>query len=75
MLDQSRSQFETINRRTAEIAVVDRRLANDQKKTRSDAIGNTAKVHAMAAQATALTTYEEFPFDSERQRLIESFGK
>ncbi len=74
LLDQTRSQFDSINRRTAEIAVSDRRLATDLKKVPADATGHTAKVRALVAQATALTTYENFPFDSERQRLLDSFS-
>ncbi len=75
VLDQNRSQFESINRRTAEIAVSDRHLATDLKRVPVDAMGNTSKVRALAAQASALTTYEAFPFDSERQRLLDSFSK
>jgi hypothetical protein len=74
VLDQNRIRFASINRRTAEIAVTDRRLSTDLKTIPADATGNTAKVRALAAQATALTTYDDFPFDSERQRLLESFG-
>jgi hypothetical protein len=74
MLEQNRIRFASVNRRTAEIAVADRRLATDLKTLPSDATGNTARVRDLAARATALTTYEDFPFDSERQRLLESFG-
>lgn len=46
--------------------------ANAQRaKLRKPAIGNTGKVISMNKQAVALSTYETFPLEAEKQRLLD----
>lgn len=40
-------------------------------KLRKPAVGNTGKVIALNKQAVALSTYETFPLEEERQRLLD----
>ncbi len=50
------------------------KLRNDEKRAKSPATGVTSRSRSMSAKIAAFTTYEEFPIEQEKQRLLDSFG-
>lgn len=48
-----------------------KRADAEKAQLKKPATGNTGKVIAMSKQAEALTTYEEFPLEQEKQRILD----
>jgi hypothetical protein len=69
---RSRAETDQIERRLGDLRTADRRISNEEKKANQPVAGNTPAVVAMAAKARAFTTYEPFPFEEERARLLQS---
>lgn len=65
-------QIQRIDRQFAALGAEQRRLAGAEKKARKPSTGSTGKVNALSLTATALKTYEPFPLEQERQRLMDS---
>jgi len=65
-------QIQNIDRTFNSLQAEERRLAGTEKKARKPSSGSTGKVNALSVTATALKTYEPFPIEQERQRLMES---
>lgn len=71
------------NRLTAELARLDSELAGldkqerrngiDSTKAKRPAVGDVRRSRSLSAQATAFSTYEEFPLETEKRRLLESY--
>lgn len=71
------------NRLNGELARLDNELASldkqerrngiDTTKAKKPAVGDVRRSRSLSAQASALSTYEEFPFEAEKQRLLESY--
>jgi hypothetical protein len=45
----------------------------DTGKAKKPAVGDVRRSRAISAQAAAFTTYEEFPLEAEKQRLLDSY--
>jgi hypothetical protein len=50
-----------------------KRVEGEQKRISRPTTGDTRRARALAAQAVAFTTYEDFPLEAERQRIVDSF--
>jgi hypothetical protein len=51
-----------------------KRAESERAKLKKPATGNTGKVIALNKQAIALTTYEVFPLEAEKQRLLDELA-
>jgi hypothetical protein len=71
-LAKREAENDRIERRATEVRNTEKRIATDEKKTSQPAAGNTAAVASLAAKARAFSTYEAFPFEEERARLLQS---
>lgn len=65
-------QLKSIDRQAAGFAAEERKLAGIEKRAKKPSNGSTGKVNALGVTATALKTYEPFPIERERQRLLDS---
>jgi hypothetical protein len=63
-LATAQKEFQTLENRL-------KRAATERAKLGKPATGNTGKVIALNAQAVALSTYENFPLEAEKQRLLD----
>jgi hypothetical protein len=72
---RNRAATDEVERRLIDLRTTDRRISSEEKKANQPVGGNTAAVVALAAKARAFTTYEPFPFEEERARLLQSLGK
>lgn len=71
------------NRLNNELARLDNELAGldkqerrngiDTTKAKKPAVGDVRRSRSLSAQASAFSTYEEFPLETEKQRLLESY--
>jgi hypothetical protein len=51
------------------------KIAREEKEASEPVTGNTSRVKALSARVTALPTYQPYPLEQEKQRLLESFGR
>jgi hypothetical protein len=65
-------QAQQIDREMVDLAKRDKRADGIEKRAGRPATGTTSKVRSLSAQATALTTYDQFPLEAVRERLLES---
>lgn len=65
-------QAQRIDKETSNLAKRDRVNDAIEKRANKPASGTTSKTRALAAQATALSTYDQFPLEVARQKLLES---
>jgi predicted nucleic acid-binding Zn-ribbon protein len=65
-------QANRIDKETSNLAKRDRVNDAIEKRVNKPASGTTSKTRALAAQATALSTYDQFPLEAARQKLLES---
>lgn len=72
ILARQQAELNALGRRSAEIARTSKRIQVEEGKTSRPATGNTPRVRSLSAGRTALTTYDQFPLESERQRVLDS---
>ena len=65
-------QVARIDREMQDLAKRDKRADGIEKRAGRPATGTTSKVRSLSAQATALTTYEQFPLEAAREKLLEA---
>jgi hypothetical protein len=65
-------QVARIDREMQDLAKRDKRADGIEKRAGRPATGTTSKVRSLGAQATALTTYDQFPLEAAREKLLES---
>jgi hypothetical protein len=65
-------QVQRIDRELQDLAKRDKRADGIEKRAGRPATGATSKVRSLSAQATALTTYDQFPLEAAREKLLES---
>jgi hypothetical protein len=53
------------------IETKEKRADNEREKLKKPVVGNTGKVIALNKQAIALSTYESFPLEAEKQRILD----
>jgi hypothetical protein len=61
-----------LGKEQVKIAQTEKRLAREEDRNRKAPTGNTDKVHALSQKVFAFTTYEPFPLEQAKARLIES---
>ena len=66
------TQTQRLDRELADIARREKRNEGVEKRATRATVGPTGKVRALSAQATALSTYDQFPLESVKARLQES---
>jgi len=54
------------------LAQDEKRIAREEDRARKPPTGNTDRVHVLSQKATAFTTYEPFPLEQAKSRLLES---
>ena len=65
-------QAQRIDREMTDLAKRDKRADGIEKRAGRPATGTTSKVRSLSAQATALTTYDQFPLEAAREELLEA---
>ncbi|MGC4003386.1 MAG: hypothetical protein QM811_09725 [Pirellulales bacterium] len=70
IVDEYNSSAGSIQRRLREIAGRKNRIAGDEKKADQPATGITTGTTSLANRAIGFATYEDFPFEQERKRLV-----
>jgi hypothetical protein len=66
------SQTQRIDRELADLIKREKRNDGVEKRAARASVGPTGKVRALSAQATALSTYDQFPLETVKARLQES---
>jgi len=66
------SQIERIDRELADLGKRERRNEGLEKRASRPGTPATSKVRALSTQATALSTYDAFPLEAAKARLLES---
>jgi chromosome segregation ATPase len=69
---RQRASADQIDRRLAELRRSERRISAEQDKATQPVSPNTPAIHSLASRAKAFTTYESFPFEEERARILQS---
>lgn len=65
-------RIERMDKELAELAKRQRRNEGIERRAARPASGTTGRGRSLSAQATALSTYDQFPLEAERQKLLES---
>lgn len=65
-------RIERMDKELAELAKRQRRNEGIERRATRPATGTTGRGRSLSAQATALSTYDQFPLEAERQKLLES---
>jgi DNA repair exonuclease SbcCD ATPase subunit len=66
------SQVDRIDRELADLGKRERRNEGLEKRANRPGAGGTSKIRSLSAQATALSTYDAFPLEAAKARLLES---
>ncbi len=74
-LAQQRAYAERIERRAGDLRRAEKRIAGQEDRASQPAGGVTAAVVSLSSRAKAFTTYEDFPFEEERARLLQSLAE
>lgn len=61
-----------IERRLKELGGLSNRVANDEKKAAQPSTGTTTQTMSLNNKLTGFSTYEDFPFELQRTKLLES---
>jgi predicted nucleic acid-binding Zn-ribbon protein len=64
-------QLDRINKELAELGKREKRADYEEKKAKRPVSSSSTKTIALASQATALSTYDKFPLEQAKQRLLE----
>lgn len=65
-------QIQRIDGELTDLAKRDRRNEAIEKRASRPSVGPTSKVRSLSAQAAALTTYDQFPLEAAKAKLLES---
>ncbi len=71
---RGQDQLAQLDREGAGLRREEGKLRNDEKKAKQPATGVTSRSRAISAKLNAFTTYEEFPMEQEKQRVLDSLG-
>jgi hypothetical protein len=61
-----------LGKEQVKIAQTEKRISREEDRNRKPPTGNTDKVHALSQKVFAFTTYEPFPLEQAKSRLLES---
>jgi len=70
--------YKLLNKNKAELAALDKsekKIERDKKKASKPVRGISSRARNLATQAAAFTTYEQFPLEEEKSRMLALFGK
>lgn len=65
-------QVQRMSREMQDLGKREKRAEGIEKRAGRPTTGTTSKVRSLAAQAAALTTYDQFPLEAARAKLLES---
>jgi len=65
-------QLDGLDRQAQTLRQTEKRIGFDEQKLRTPSSGITSKVVGQTATMNALTTYDDYPLDAERQRILDS---
>ncbi len=74
-LARAQAEDDRIDRRRTELVSTEKRVNNDERRAGQPASGQTGAVASLAAKASAFTTYDDFPFEEERAKLLQALRK
>jgi chromosome segregation ATPase len=74
-LARAQAEDDRIDRRRGELVSTEKRITGDERRAGQPASGHTGAVASLAAKAAAFTTYDDFPFEQERARLLQAIRK
>ncbi len=74
-LARAQAEDDRIDRRRTELVSTEKRINNDERRVGQPASGHTGAVASLAAKASAFTTYDDFPFEQERAKLLQALRK
>jgi hypothetical protein len=74
-LAQQQAYAERIERRATDLRRAERRIAGQEDRANQPPGGVTAAVVSLSNRAKAFTTYEDFPYEEERARLLQSLAQ
>lgn len=63
-------QLDRINKELVSLGKKERRADYEEKKAKKPVTGSSTKTIAISSQVTALSTYDKFPLEQARQRLL-----
>ncbi len=66
------AEAKRLGREQVKLAQTEKRIAREEDRNRKPATGNTDRVHALSQKVFAFTTYEPFPLEQAKSRLLES---
>jgi len=66
------AQVNSVDRELAEISKRERRNDAMEKRANRPTVSSTSKVRSLAAQASALSTYDAFPLEAAKAKLLEA---
>jgi hypothetical protein len=71
---RQQSETDRLDRRATQVRNTEKRIGVEEKRASRPVAGNTAAVASLSAKARAFSTYEDFPFEEERARLLQSLN-
>jgi tetratricopeptide (TPR) repeat protein len=74
-IERHEAELERLDDRSGILSRNEKRLDREERDTTRPASGTSTRVRTLASKAQAFTTYEEFPLESERARLLAEAGK
>jgi regulator of sirC expression with transglutaminase-like and TPR domain len=72
LISEFNSEANPLQKRLKEISGAKVRIANDEKKAQQPSTGSTTQTTSLSSKVYSYVTYEDYPFEQEKQRLIES---
>jgi hypothetical protein len=66
-------ELQRLENEAASLDKQEKRNDLDTGKAKKPAVGDVRRSRSLSAQAAAFTTYEEFPLEAEKQRLLDSY--
>jgi hypothetical protein len=72
---QQRARADRFERRATELRRAERRISGQEDRANQQPSGVTGAVVSLVNRAKAFTTYDEFPFEEERARLLQSLAE
>ena len=73
VVNRYRGELNNLTEREASLAKQEKRMLAIERKLGRTPSGRSSKGGNLATRAGAFTTYEPFPLDSERQRVLSTF--
>jgi hypothetical protein len=72
LISRYNAEAKRLGREQVKLGQTEKRIAREEDRNRKTPTGNTDKVHALSQKVSAFTTYEPFPLERAKARLVES---